>query len=77
MHNSESIYNKFSQLSVSTGNKLTSGYERVSETEIGYYTLLTTISFHRHSAHSAGRVSSPNSTQPTSSGRKAAEHKGN
>ena len=42
MHNSESIHNKVSQLSVSTGNRLTSGYERVYETEIGYSILLTT-----------------------------------
>ena len=33
MQNSESSYKKFSQLSVSTGNILTSDYERVCETE--------------------------------------------
>ena len=35
MQNSESSYKKFSQLSVSTGNILTSDYERVCKTEIG------------------------------------------
>ena len=70
MHNSESSYNKFSQLSVSIGNTLTSDYERVCETEIGYFMLLITTGFHRHSAQVAGRLFSPNSAQPTSSGRK-------
>ena len=36
MQNSESSCKKFSQLSVSTGNILTSDYERVCKTEIGY-----------------------------------------
>ena len=36
MQNSESSCKKFSQLSVSTENILTSDYERVCETEIGY-----------------------------------------
>ena len=36
MQNSESSYKKFSQLSVSTGNILTSHYGRVSKTKIGY-----------------------------------------
>ena len=36
MQNSESSNKKFSQLSVSTGNILTSDYERVCITEIGY-----------------------------------------
>ena len=67
---SESIYKKFSQLSVRTGNRLTSHYKRIYKIEIGYSILLTTTGFHRHSAHGAGGLSSPNSTQPTSSGRK-------
>ena len=61
MHNPASIYNKFSQLSVSTENRLTSDNERVYETEIGNSMLLTTIGFYQHSAYGAGRVSSPNS----------------
>ena len=36
MQNSESSYKKFFQLSVSTGNILTSDYGRVSKTKIGY-----------------------------------------
>ena len=36
MQNSKSSYKKFSQLSVSSGNILTSDYERVCKTEIGY-----------------------------------------
>ena len=36
MQNSESSCKKFSQLSVSTGNILTSDYETVCKTEIGY-----------------------------------------
>ena len=36
MQNSESSYKKFFQLSVSTGNILTSDYERVCKTKIGY-----------------------------------------
>ena len=36
MQNSKSNYKKFSQLSVSTGNILSSDYERVCKTEIGY-----------------------------------------
>ena len=74
MRSSESIHNKFFQLSVSTGSRFRSGYERVYETEIDYSILLKTASFHWHSGHGASWVSSPNSTQPTSS---AAEHTGN
>ena len=73
MHNSESIYKKAFQLSVSTGKRLTSDYERVYETEIGSSILLATTGFQRHSAHGAGQVSPPNSIQPTSSGRKSSE----
>ena len=36
MDNSESSYKNFSQLSVSIGNILTSDYDRVYETVIGY-----------------------------------------
>ena len=36
MHNLESSYKNFFQLSVSTGNILTSDYGRVSKTKIGY-----------------------------------------
>ena len=86
MHNSRKQL--FSLLSVSTGNRLTSDYEKVCETKIGYervyktdyervyetvigYSiLLTTTGFHRHLACGAKQVFSPNSTQPTSSGRK-------
>ena len=56
MQNSESSYKNFSQLSVSTGNILSSDYERVCkteidykrvyETEIGYSILLTTKGFY-------------------------------
>ena len=56
MQNSESSYKKFFQLSVSTGNILTSdygrvsktkiGYKKVYETEIGYSIFLTTTGFH-------------------------------
>jgi len=67
MYNSESSYNAFCQLSVSTGNRLTSDYEGVCETEIGYSLLLTTMGFHWYSAQGAGRISFPNRTQPTSS----------
>ena len=42
MHNLESIYKKFFQLSVSTRNGLTSDYKRVYEAEICYSILLTT-----------------------------------
>ena len=36
MQNSENSYKKFFQLSVSTGNILTSDYERVCKTETSY-----------------------------------------
>ena len=74
MHNSESIYNKFSPLSVSTGNRLTSGYEKLYQTEIGYSILLTIADFHPHSANRAGRVSSPNITRPHPQIEIAVEH---
>ena len=73
MSNSESIYNKFFPLSVSAGNRLTSDYEMVYKTKLGSSILLTTTGFHPHLAHGAGRVSSPNRTQSTSSGRKSSE----
>ena len=52
-------------------------YERVYETEISYFILLTTTGYHQHSANGAGRVFSLNSTQPIFSGRKSREHTGN
>ena len=79
MHNSESIYNKFSPISVCSGNRLTLDYEKVYKTEIGSSILLTTTGFDQHSASISIQVGYPLQTAPSPLPRveKAAEPTGN